>query len=363
MRTLVLLFAILALSFAGNILASTSSGSVTVTVNQAGPTATLTSTPVPITVSCSVQQGYANGGFVNYQVYAYLSSPSTSDQDIAVTYNYTWLDGAHNNVTDSVTIPAGSTSAYTDKSLSPESTGNGSPFSASNVTCNPTSVSPSTYKLTWISTNATSCTSPGFATGNATSNNTGVPVTPSVQTTYTITCTGPGGSANSSVTIGPPPPPPSVFVSASPSAIITGGSSTIFWNVSNQTSSCTSSQISTGNAISGSRTVSPTSDTNYVVTCTGPGGTGSGSALVTVSAGGNLISSRLGTSDQDICSAKYKNYYIAPPYVFFSSGASVYYDAAVSNPVVGYFLITDTDGSVYNLQNNIIGFPTGQLCP
>lgn len=55
--------------------------------------------------------------------------------------------------------------------------------------------------LTWTSTNATSCTSPDFNTGGATSNNVGVSVSPAVDTTYTINCTGTGAPASSSVTV------------------------------------------------------------------------------------------------------------------------------------------------------------------
>jgi plastocyanin len=55
--------------------------------------------------------------------------------------------------------------------------------------------------LRWTSTNATSCTSADFTTGNAPQNTTGVSVTPPATRTYTISCTGPGGTTNAQATI------------------------------------------------------------------------------------------------------------------------------------------------------------------
>ncbi len=58
----------------------------------------------------------------------------------------------------------------------------------------PTSIaSGGSSNLTWTSTNATSCSSATFATGGATSGT--VAVSPSTTTTYSISCTGPGGSS------------------------------------------------------------------------------------------------------------------------------------------------------------------------
>lgn len=96
-------------------------------------------------------------------------------------------------------------------------------------------------KLFWSSTNADSCTAagtpPAFATGNATSNQTGVSVGPLTTTTsYAITCTGPGGSTNANVTV--TVTNPNVSITASPSRVPSGGgSSTISWSAS-QVSSC-----------------------------------------------------------------------------------------------------------------------------
>jgi peptidoglycan-associated lipoprotein len=68
--------------------------------------------------------------------------------------------------------------------------------------------------LNWTSTNATSLTlSPGIGNVSPEGN---TRVTPTDSTTYTLTATGPGGTADSAVRIGvavpPPPPPPAAHV-------------------------------------------------------------------------------------------------------------------------------------------------------
>lgn len=81
----------------------------------------------------------------------------------------------------------------------------------------------------------------------------------------------------------PPPPPPPVEVkeapkaavigsfTAEPSTIVKGESSTLRWSVSNATSVTIDGGIGTVQA-SGSRVVSPTENTTYRMTATGPGG-------------------------------------------------------------------------------------------
>jgi hypothetical protein len=90
---------------------------------------------------------------------------------------------------------------------------------------------------------------------------------------------------------------PTASISANPAIIPNGGSSSplpalLTWTSTSATS-CTGTGFSTGGAISGSASVSPTTTTNYSVTCSGTGGTSSpGSAAVTVS--GNLINAATG---------------------------------------------------------------------
>src|SRR5216684_1459535 len=79
----------------------------------------------------------------------------------------------------------------------------------------------------------------------------------------------------------PPPPPPTATLSANPSTITAGQSTTLTWQTSNATSVSISPGIGAVGA-SGSMQVTPASTTPYQITATGPGGTQQASATVTV---------------------------------------------------------------------------------
>lgn len=81
----------------------------------------------------------------------------------------------------------------------------------------------------------------------------------------------------------PPPPSPTVTLSANPTSVTAGGSSTLNWSSTNATS-CTASGGWTGTkATSGSGSVGPLSaTTSFNLACTGQGGTANTSTTVTV---------------------------------------------------------------------------------
>jgi hypothetical protein len=160
------------------------------------------------------------------------------------------------------------------------------PTPIATLIANPTTInSGQSSTLTWSSTNATACTGTGFSTGNAASGGP-VAVSPTTTTTYSMACTGAGGTspvANATVTVSNPAP--TANLTASPTTINSGQSSNLSWSSTNATS-CTGTGFSTGNAVSGGPvTVSPKGTTTYSVTCTGAGGTSSpANATVTVNA-------------------------------------------------------------------------------
>lgn len=99
-------------------------------------------------------------------------------------------------------------------------------------------------------------------------------------------------------------PSPVVLLTASPSSISTGQSSTLTWSSSYATS-CTGTNFSTGGAVSGSVSVSPTVSTTYTVNCTGSGGAGSSAKTVTytctpsnICSNGNVVNSCTGATVQ-----------------------------------------------------------------
>ena len=81
----------------------------------------------------------------------------------------------------------------------------------------------------------------------------------------------------------PPPPPakPTATISANPTTIEKGKSSTLTWSTTNATNVSIDQGIGDVST-SGSRSVSPSSSTTYVLTAKGEGGTDTASARVTV---------------------------------------------------------------------------------
>ncbi len=157
------------------------------------------------------------------------------------------------------------------------------------ITASPTSItSGSASTLTWSSANATSCTA---SASPANSSWTGAKTTSGTQSTgvltattiFSITCTGPGGTANGSATV-TVTSVPTVTLTASPMSIPNGSSSTLTWSSTNATSCTASSGWSGSKAISGTQSTGALlRDTTYVLTCTGPGGSANASVTVSVS--------------------------------------------------------------------------------
>src|SRR5437764_1723364 len=75
--------------------------------------------------------------------------------------------------------------------------------------------------------------------------------------------------------------PPTISFSASPDDIATGQSSMLVWDTTNATSVTIDNGIGS-EPVSGSTTVTPTQTTTYTLTASGPGGTVSSQATVTV---------------------------------------------------------------------------------
>ncbi len=153
------------------------------------------------------------------------------------------------------------------------------------LSANPTSVAANgTSQLMWTTVNASSCTASGAWSGNEpTSGSLSVgPLT--ADATYTLTCTGAGGTAASTVTVTlVASPTPVVNVSATPSSVPSGTDSTLTWVATNATSCTASSGWSGLQPTSGSQLVGPLmADTSFILTCTGGGGTSQGSATVRV---------------------------------------------------------------------------------
>ncbi len=152
------------------------------------------------------------------------------------------------------------------------------------LSANPTSInSGQSSTLNWTSTNTASCTaSGGWSGAKATSGS--ETVSPTVTSVYNLDCSGNGTSTAQSVTVtvSPPPPPmPTASLTASPSSIVFGQSSALYWNTTD------AAQISIDQGIgnvsaSGTLPVSPTVTTTYTITASNSSGSASSQATVTV---------------------------------------------------------------------------------
>lgn len=79
-----------------------------------------------------------------------------------------------------------------------------------------------------------------------------------------------------------PKPQPTVTLSADPTSITRGSSSTLSWTSTNATQLTIAPEVGTVNA-EGSTKVSPSDSTTYTITASGPGGSANATARVTVS--------------------------------------------------------------------------------
>jgi len=102
-------------------------------------------------------------------------------------------------------------------------------------------------------------------------------------TTYSITCTGTGGTATQSATVSVTAALPAITLAANPSTVNSGATSTLTWSATNATSCAATGGWGGTEPTSGSYT-SPALSANasYSISCTGTGGTASQTVTVTV---------------------------------------------------------------------------------
>ncbi len=164
------------------------------------------------------------------------------------------------------------------------------------ISANPIAItSGSSSTLSWSATNSpTSCTASGDWTGakstSGGSQSTGVLST--VKTyTYTLSCTNAGGSNSASTSVGVTASgggvvAPVVTITASPTSIGTGSSSTLSWSATNSPTSCTASGSWSGaKSASGSQStgaINTAGPYTYTLACSNSAGSNTKSVTVTV---------------------------------------------------------------------------------
>jgi hypothetical protein len=136
--------------------------------------------------------------------------------------------------------------------------------------------------LNWVSSGATAVNiQPGIGAVALSGN---YPVSPTANTTYTITATGPGGSSatcNIAVTVTPGQMPRIIRFSATPPTIHSGDSAMLAWVVDNAQTVSIDNGIGTV-TIDGTKSVSPTKSTTYTLTATNTFGSVTAMATVNV---------------------------------------------------------------------------------
>jgi hypothetical protein len=149
------------------------------------------------------------------------------------------------------------------------------------LTATPLSVaSGGSAQLAWSAPGATSCTAGGGWSGAKSASGSQSTGALSANTVYTLSCTYPGGTSTSSVTVNVAP---TAAITANPTIVSAGGSSVLAWSSRNATACTAYGGWSGAKATSGSQATGPISTgTTFSLACSGPGGI---SRLASVSIG------------------------------------------------------------------------------
>ena len=141
--------------------------------------------------------------------------------------------------------------------------------------------------LTWNSSNASGCTASGNWSGTWPVSGTASTGPLTASASFALTCTGSGGAATQSVNVtvnaAGAPPPPSIALSAAPSTIASGGTTTLSWTAANATGCTATGGWSGAKGLSGSEArAGLAATTTFALICSGAGGTASQAVTVNV---------------------------------------------------------------------------------
>ncbi len=227
------------------------------------PTCTLNATPTSITRGQSVALNWsttnASSVSINNGIGAVGGSGSQSVSPInTTTYTLTAI-GSGGNINCPITV------TVTEPPV---------PAPTCTLTANPTTINPGqSSTLTWSTTNAASVSlNQNIGTVGASGSQS---VSPTQSTTYTLTTIGNNGQTINCVgtvtVINTPPPAPTCTLTANPTTINPGQSSTLTWSTTNVSNASMNQNIGT-TTVNGSRSVSPTTTTTYTLTAIGNNG-------------------------------------------------------------------------------------------
>lgn len=254
----------------------TTTRTVSVTVNAPAPTLTLSAAPTTITLgqsstltwsSTTVDSCTASGAWTG-------SMPASGNMAVTPTTAGT------KNFTLNCTGPGGSVSRSAQVVVNTPI-----PAPVVDLAAAPQSITiGSSTTLSWTASDSDSCVASGAWSGSRPTTGSST-ITPGAVGTfsYVLTCTGQGGTGSDTVSVTVKDPPPELTLSANPTALTLGESSTLTWSATYSTS-CTASGGWTGSkSVSGSQMVTPSTagSTNFTLVCNGGGGTVTRSVTIT----------------------------------------------------------------------------------
>jgi hypothetical protein len=248
--------------------------SITVSVTPPAPTVALAASPSTVTSGNSASLTWSSSNATSCTAsgaWAGAKAVSGSQTTGALTANATY--------TLSCTGPGGSAAQTATVSVT-------SPAPAPTIalTASPSTViSGGSASLTWSASHASACTASGGWSGAEPLSGTQSTGALKASSTFTLSCTGPGGTANQSATVSVTQPAPSVSLAAGPSTVTSGNAATLTWSSTNATACTASGAWSGTQATAGSASTGAlTSNSTYTLTCSGSGGSASQSVTVTV---------------------------------------------------------------------------------
>ncbi len=148
--------------------------------------------------------------------------------------------------------------------------------------------------LSWSSLNTDTCTAGGGWSGAKASSGSQV-VTPGSDSTYSLTCTGSGGSASASFEVSvSSTSDPIVSIGADDRNLVAGSTTTLRWSSANVDGCVASGAWDGPRATSGSQAITPDSDSTYSLSCTSSAGDVESSVVITITAPSTRLSDRGG---------------------------------------------------------------------
>jgi len=130
-----------------------------------------------------------------------------------------------------------------------------------------------TTTLSWTSTNATSCTASGGWSGSKALNGSQTSAALTSDTSFTLNCTGAGGSKSDTVSVTVEPPPPEVSLNASPDPVDYQETTTLTWSATNADVCIASGDWHGVKDTHGSESSGPLeADSSFSLSCVGEGG-------------------------------------------------------------------------------------------